>query len=166
MKKITLATTLLIALTSLGLATTANADVVAKPIEAIAGTSEFELSLENKDTASSVDFATITKDSADLNGTFSFKATLLNKEFTKNVKEDDAIKYNFSAEANDKTVIPTVNLDNSSLSVAQGSYGEVNSVVNYTLDAKKYDSTKSYQITVTATDATTDATPEGNTDGE
>lgn len=165
MKKITLATTLLIALTSLGLATTANADEV-KPIKAIEGAREFGLSVENKDTASSVNFNDITKESAELNGTFSFTATLLNKEFTKNVKDGDAIKYTFSAKANDETVIPTVSLDNSSLSAEQGSYNDMTSEVSYTLNAKEYDSTKSYQITVTATDATTDATPEGNTEGE
>lgn len=164
MKKITLATTLLIALTSLGLATTANADED-KQITAIAGTSEFGLSLEEQG-ASSVNFDDITEKSADLEGSFSFKATLLNKEFTKNVKEDDAIKYDFSAKANDDAVIPSVELDNSSLLVAQGSYGEVKSKVSYILNAKEYDSTKSYKITVTATETTTDANPEGNTDGE
>lgn len=162
MKKITLATTLLIALTSLGLATTANADEE-KQIKAIPGTSEFVLSLENKDTASSVDFATITKESANLEGTFSFTATLLNKEFTKNVKKDDVIKYDFSAKANDDVVIPSVELDNSPLSVAQGSYDEVKKEVSYTLNAKEYDSTKSYKITVTATETTTDANPDDKT---
>ncbi|MBW9321974.1 hypothetical protein FG877_00115 [Enterococcus casseliflavus] len=164
MKKIILATTLLIALTSLGLATTANAAEV-KPIEAVEGTRDFGLSLEEQG-ASSVNFAGITKDSAELNGTFSFTATLLNKEFTKNVKEDDAIKYTFSAEANDKTVIPTVSLTNTSLSAEQGSYNYMTSEVSYTLNAKDYDSTKSYQITVTATDATNVKPGEGTGEQE
>ena len=154
MKKQILATSFAILLLSVGI--TVNADDSVVKVSAIQGESNFSTNIP--ETPVSVNFSDITNTSSLINGSFTFTASLLNKEFTLGVNNDDA-----SASSDSSDVIQNVSFKNniSTLSASQAKYNTGNFEVDFTVDASKYDSTNKngYSIQVTSTDASTNVSP-------
>lgn len=161
MKKQILATSFAILLLSVGI--TVNADDSVVKVSAIQGESNFSTNIP--ETPVSVNFSDITNTSSLINGSFTFTASLLNKEFTLGVNNDDQQVYNFTASASTDSsdVIQNVSFKNniSTLSASQAKYNTGNFEVDFTVDASKYDSTNKngYSIQVTSTDASTNVSP-------
>ncbi|WP_270225350.1 hypothetical protein [Lactococcus lactis] len=161
MKKQILATSFAILLLSVGI--TVNADDSVVKVSAIQGESNFSTNIP--ETPVLVNFSDITNTSSLINGSFTFTASLLNKEFTLGVNNDDQQVYNFTASASSDSsdVIQNVSFKNniSTLSASQAKYNTGNFEVDFTVDASKYDSTNKngYSIQVTSTDASTNVSP-------